>query len=46
MGNTLWKIPDVAVAEFRNFVFTILVNRRQGDAAGVDDAPFSLWYES
>lgn len=42
MGNTLWKIPNVAVAELRNFVFAILVNCRHGDATGIDDAPFSL----
>lgn len=45
MGNTLWKIPNVAVAEFRNFVFAIFVDRRHSDAAGIDDTPFSLWYK-
>lgn len=40
--DTLGKIPNVTVVELLALVYTILVNRRDNNAAGIYNAPFGL----
>lgn len=42
VGNAGRKVPDIAVADFRGLVDTILIDSRDGNSTIVDEAPFSL----